>query len=84
MSGFCHIRVKNVSQPGVKPSCWTAAAPPSKLVIAEASDRRKWRASGVRVVILKSGLSLTTVYTILDGRPVCRLTLATFRRAIER
>ena len=54
-----------------------------KIVIAEASDRKRWRASGVRVVIRKYGLSPTTVYAILDGQPVRRLTLATFRRAVD-
>jgi Transposase len=35
--------------------------------------------SGVR----KSGLSPTTVYAILDGKPVRRQTLAAFRRAVD-
>lgn len=55
----------------------------SKLVIAEALDRKRWRVGGVRVAIRKSGLSPTTVYAILDGRPVRPLTLATFKRAVD-
>lgn len=55
----------------------------SKFVIAEASDRKRWRASGVRVVIRKSGLSPTTVYAILNGKPVRRSTLVNFIRAVD-
>jgi len=53
-----------------------------KLVVADPSDRKRWRAIGVRVLIRKSGLSPTTVYAILDGEPVRRQTLLTFRRAM--
>src|SRR5260370_5797893 len=52
-----------------------------KMVIAEASDRKRWRASGVRIAIRKSGLSPTTVYRIIDGKPVRQQTLQTFARA---
>jgi hypothetical protein len=54
----------------------------SKLVIAERADRKRWKAGGVRAAIRKSGLSPTTVYAILDGKPVRRQTLITFRRAL--
>jgi serine/threonine protein kinase len=55
-----------------------------KMAVADFSDRKKWRAGGVRSAIRKSGLSPTTVYAILNGEPVRIGTLATFKRAIER
>jgi hypothetical protein len=55
----------------------------SKFVIAEASDRKRWRVGGVRVAIRKSGLSPTTVYAILNGKSVRRSTLVNFMRAVD-
>jgi hypothetical protein len=54
----------------------------SKMVIAKASDRKIWRAGGVRAAIRKSGLSPTTVYAILDGKPVRQQTLTAFKSAL--
>ncbi len=53
------------------------------MVVADVSDRKKWRASGVRAAIRKSGLSPTTVYAIFEGKPVRRYILETFRRALD-
>jgi hypothetical protein len=36
--------------------------------IADQADRKRWRASSVRVAIRKSGLSPTSLYAILDGK----------------
>jgi len=54
-----------------------------RMAVADLSDRKKWRASGVRAAIRKSGLSPTTVYAILEGKPVRRHTLETFRRTLD-
>jgi hypothetical protein len=55
----------------------------AKMVIAEASDRRKWKKIGVRKIIRKSGLSQKAVYAIINGQSVRPSTLATFRRAVD-
>ena len=55
----------------------------SKMVIADSSDRKKWRKLGVRHLMRKSRLSQTTVYAILDGEPVRRSTLVNFMRAVD-
>ena len=52
-----------------------------KMVVAEASDRKKWEKAGVRNLIRRSNLSQKAVYAILSGQPVRRSTLAAFRRA---
>jgi hypothetical protein len=54
-----------------------------KMVVADASDHRRWKSVGVRKIIRKSGLSQAAVYAVLNGQPVRRNTLATFRRAVE-
>ena len=54
-----------------------------KMVVADVSDRKKWRASGVRAAIRKSGLSPTTVYAIFEGKPVRRSTLVNFMRSVD-
>jgi len=54
-----------------------------KMAVADASDRKKWRAGGVRAAIRKSGLSPTTVYAIFEGKPVRRYILETFRRTLD-
>jgi hypothetical protein len=54
-----------------------------KMAVADVSDRRKWRESGVRAAIRKSGLSPTTVYAIFEGKPVRRYILETFRRTLD-
>ena len=56
---------------------------PSKMVMAEPSDRKRWKKIGVRRLIRKSGLSQKAVYAIINGQPVRLSTLATFRRAID-
>ena len=55
----------------------------AKMVVAEASDRNRWKKVGVRQIIRKSGLSQKVVYKVLEGRPVRKQTLATFKRAME-
>ena len=54
-----------------------------KMAVADLSDRKKWRARGVRAAIRKSGLSPTTVYAIFEGKPVRRYILETFRRTLD-
>jgi len=55
----------------------------ARMVIADASDRKRWKKGGVRRLMRKSGLSQKAVYAIINGQPVRRQTLATFRRAID-
>jgi hypothetical protein len=55
----------------------------AKMAIAYASDRTRWKKVGVRRMIRKSGLSQKAIYAIINGQPVRRHTLETFRRAIE-
>jgi hypothetical protein len=55
----------------------------SKLVIADASDRRRWKRMGVRPMMRKSGLSQKAVSAIIEGEPVRRQTLATFSKAAD-
>lgn len=55
----------------------------AKMVVAELSDRNRWKKIGVRRLIRKSVLSQKTVYAILDGQPVRLRTLATFKRAVD-
>ncbi len=54
-----------------------------KMVVAEASDRRRWKKAGVRRMMRKSGLSQKVVYAVLQGKPVRKQTLAIFKRAME-
>jgi len=55
----------------------------AKMAVAEASDRRRWKKAGVRNLIRKSRLSQKAVYAIIEGQPVRRHTLVTFRRAMD-
>jgi hypothetical protein len=55
----------------------------AKMLVAEASDRRRWKKIGVRKLIRKSRLSQKAVYAIINGEPVRRATLETFQRSIE-
>ena len=55
----------------------------SKLVVASVSDRNRWKKAGVRSIMRKSNLSQKTVYAIIEGQPVRRQTLATFKRAMD-
>jgi hypothetical protein len=55
----------------------------AKLVTAEPSDREKWKKTGVRKLIRKSGLSQKAVYAIISGQSVRRRTLEIFRSALE-
>jgi hypothetical protein len=54
-----------------------------KMVVADSSDRNRWRKTGVRFAMRKSGLSQKAVSAILRGEPVRVVTLATFTRAME-
>jgi hypothetical protein len=53
------------------------------MVIAQTSDRHRWKRMGRRNLIRKSELSQKAVYAILDGKQVRANTLAIFRRAID-
>jgi hypothetical protein len=55
----------------------------SKLVVASVSDRNRWKKAGVRRMMRKPNLSQKTVEAIIDGQPVRRQTLATFKRAAD-
>jgi len=55
----------------------------SKMVVADASDRRRWKKAGVRLLMRKSRLSQKALYAILNGEPVRRATLETFQRAMD-
>jgi hypothetical protein len=54
-----------------------------KMVVADISDRKRWRDQGVRYCQRKSGLSINTVRAILDGNEVKVSTLAAFVRAMK-
>ena len=54
-----------------------------KRIVADASDRRRWKKIGVRMLIRRSMLSQKAVYEIIQGQPVRRLTLATFRHMVD-
>jgi hypothetical protein len=54
-----------------------------KMVVADLSDRRRWRRTGVRNGMRRSGLSQKAVSAILNGEPVRIVTLAAFRRAMD-
>ena len=54
-----------------------------KMVVADISDRKRWRDQGVRYCKRKSGLSINTVRDILDGNPVKVATLKIFAQAME-
>jgi hypothetical protein len=54
-----------------------------KMCVADLSDRRRWRQTGVRNGMRRSGLSQKAVSAILNGEPVRIVTLATFKRAME-
>jgi hypothetical protein len=54
-----------------------------KMVVADISDRKRWRDQGVRYCQRKSGLSPNTVSDILNGVPVKVSTLTTFMRAMK-
>jgi hypothetical protein len=55
----------------------------SKMIIADLSDRNRWKRFGVREMMRKSRLSQKTVYAIINGQTVRPSTLATFRRAVD-
>ena len=50
-----------------------------KMVVADPSQRKRWSKIGVRDLMRRSGLSQTTVYKILHGKPVRRYILSDFR-----
>jgi hypothetical protein len=53
------------------------------MVVADASDRKRWEKIGVRQIMRKARLSQKVVYAVLEGKPIRRETLATFKRAME-
>ena len=55
----------------------------TKMVEAVASDRNRWKKAGVRRLMRRSKLCQKAVYAIIEGQPVRRHTLATFRRAVD-
>jgi hypothetical protein len=55
----------------------------TKLVVGIGSDRERWKKIGVRRMMRRSQLSQKAVYAIIEGQPVRRQTLATFKRAVD-
>jgi hypothetical protein len=55
----------------------------SKMVVATASDRERWKNAGVRYLMRKSKFSQKTVYALIEAQPVRVQTLATFKRAVD-
>jgi hypothetical protein len=55
----------------------------SNLVVAEATDRKRWEKIGVRELMRRSHLSQKAVYAIAAGKPVRRHTLIAFKQAID-
>ncbi len=53
------------------------------MVVAQISDRKRWREAGVRFCKRKSGVSISTVQDILNGVPVKLSTLETFAQAMK-
>ena len=56
----------------------------SKMCVADSSERKRWAKIGVRRLIRESGFSQTTVYKILEGKPVRRYALASFRQTADK
>jgi len=57
---------------------------PGNMCVAGPFDRKRWSKIGVRRLIRESGFSPTTVYKILEGEPVRRYVLSSFRQAIDK
>jgi hypothetical protein len=55
-----------------------------KMVLADISERRKWRKLGVRRLQRESGLSQKAVYAILTGEPVRKQTLAILKAIVDK
>jgi hypothetical protein len=55
-----------------------------KLVIADPSERKKWRAIGLRRLMRESHLSQTPVSNALQGKPVRPRTLPFIRQVVDR
>jgi len=54
-----------------------------RMVVADISERKRWREAGVRNCQRKSGLSINTVRDILSGNEVKLTTLEIFVRAMD-
>jgi len=54
----------------------------TKLVVADPAERKRWQTIGLRRLMRESGLSQTTVYKILTGRPVRRYILYHFKQVV--
>ena len=55
----------------------------TRLVVADPSERKRWSSIGVRSLMRRSGLSQKAVYAIIEGGPVRRSTLGTFRSSVD-
>lgn len=55
-----------------------------KMCAADPADRKRWSEIAVTKLITESGLSPTTVYKILEGKPVRCYILSSFRQAIDK
>ena len=54
-----------------------------KMCVADPADRKRWSKIAVTKLITESGLSPTTVYKILEGKPVRCYILASFRHVVD-
>jgi hypothetical protein len=55
-----------------------------KLVVADASERKKWSVIGLRRLMRESKLSQEPVSNAIKGKPVRRQTLSTMKQAANR
>ena len=55
-----------------------------KMVVADASERKKWSDIGLRRLMKESKLSQEPVSNAIKGKPVRRQTLSTIRQAANR
>jgi hypothetical protein len=56
----------------------------TKLAIADPSERKKWRAIGLRRLMRESKLTQTPVSYALTGKPVRPRTLSIIRQTVDR
>jgi hypothetical protein len=55
-----------------------------RMVVADASERKKWSDIGLRRLMRESNLSQEPVSKAIKGKPVRRQTLSTIRQAANR
>lgn len=53
-----------------------------KMVVADASDRKRWNEMGIRPLRRKTGLHQKTIYKIINGEPIRKQKLEEFKNAV--